>query len=62
MASWESEIPILFLQMKATHYNKLQLLRIHNAIPQRLYQTRASEARSVKFDVTLNETKNTKAF
>ena len=43
------------LQMKETHCNMLQLVRIHNAHPQRLYQTRATEIRLVKYDATLKK-------
>ena len=50
------------LQMMAAHRNMLQLVKLYNAIPQRLYQTRASAARLVKYDVTLKITKSTKTF
>ena len=42
--------------------NMLQQVRVHKATPQRLYQTRASEARLVKQDLTLKKTKCIKFF
>ena len=50
-------MPPLSLQMNAAYYNMLQLVRIHNSIPERLFQTRASEARLVKYDITLKKQK-----
>ena len=54
--------PPLSLQKNATYCNTLQLVSIRNAIPQRLYQIRASEARLVQYDITINKTKSIKTF